>query len=96
MTDTTCQPELDSTNMLALNFEEEFRPWNERRLGDLTDVANLLDCLEAWGVPERKVFKRADGTFSVKWRVEIDGSGAGSEPFHDSGLSESRIRVGQE
>ena len=96
MTDTTCQPELDSTNMLALNFEEEFRPWNERRLGDLTDVANLLDCLEAWGVPDRKLFKRADGTFSVKWRVEIDGSGAGSELSHGPRLHGNRIRAGQE
>lgn len=96
MIHTACQPELDGANMLALYFEEEFRPWNERALGDLVDVATLLDCLEVWGVPDRKVFKRADGTFLVKWRLGIDVSGAGSEPFHDPRLSGSRIRVGQE
>ncbi len=96
MTDTACLPELDSANMLALYFEEKSRPWNERALGDLTDVATLLDCLEVWGVPERKVFKRADGTFLVKWRLGIDQSGAGSETVHDPSLSGSRIRVGQE
>jgi len=53
---------------MSLYAELDDRPWNQRIMGDLTDVATLLDCLEVWGVPDRKVFTRDDGTFVVKWR----------------------------
>lgn len=68
MTNTACRQAWDSADMMALYFDEESKAWNERRLGDLTDVATLLDCLEVWEVPERKVFTLDDGTFLVQWR----------------------------
>ena len=68
MTNTAFQLEWDSADMLALYFDEKPKAWNKRVLGDLTDVATLLDCLEVWEVSERKVYTRSDGTFLVKWR----------------------------
>lgn len=44
------------------------RPWKTRVLGDLTDVATLLDCLEVWSVRERELFTLPDGQFVVTWR----------------------------
>jgi len=68
MTQTACRQDWDSANLMSLYAELDDRPWNQRIMGDLTDVATLLDCLEVWGVPDRKVFTRDDGTFVVKWR----------------------------
>ncbi len=68
MMTTACLQEWDSADMLALYFDEEPKIWNERVLGDLTEVATLLDCLEAWEVAERKLYTQSDGTFVVKWR----------------------------
>ena len=70
MTLIACQPKTDwdSANMMALYFEAATLPWNERILRDLTEVATLLDCLEVWGVSERKLLTQSDGTFLVKWR----------------------------
>ena len=68
MTNTACTTEWDSSNMLALYFDEVPKPWNERLFDDLSDVATLLDCLEVWEVTEREVYTQRDGTFLVKWR----------------------------
>ena len=65
-----CQPKVDwdSADMLALYFEEETGPWNERILDGLEEAASLLDCLQIWGIRECQLLTHSDGTFLVKWR----------------------------
>ena len=72
MTQTACFQGLDLEveNVLLPDYDEvEPRIWQERRLNDLTDVADFLDCLESSGVNDRKLYTQSDGTFLVMWRA---------------------------
>jgi hypothetical protein len=72
MTQTACFQGLDLEveNVLLADYDEvEASIWQERTLSDLTDVSDLLDCLESSGVNDRKLYTQTDGTFLVMWRV---------------------------
>ncbi len=72
MTQTACFQGLDLEieNVLLPDYDEVApRLWQERTLDDLTDMANLLDCLESSGVNDRKIYTQTDGTFLVMWRA---------------------------
>ncbi len=62
--------DLEIENVLLPDYDEVApRLWQERTLDDLTDMANLLDCLESSGVNDRKIYTQTDGTFLVMWRA---------------------------
>ena len=72
MTQTACFQGLDLEveNVLLPDTDEvEPRIWKERTLDNLTDVSNLLDCLESSGMNDRKLYTQTDGSFLVMWRA---------------------------
>jgi len=70
MTHTTCARDIESGEASILATEvEAHHAWHERVFHDLTEVAELLDSLEACEVSERKLYSVAQGLFLVRWRV---------------------------
>jgi len=74
MTQAACAPdlELDENSIFTSESEtDDLREseWHERVFDDITEAAELLDCLEVWVVDERKLYTIGRGLFLVRWRV---------------------------
>jgi hypothetical protein len=63
----------DLTDTLPLSASVEVTPppaleWHSATVATLSDVEDLLDCLEANGVSEREVVSVQSNLFAVRWR----------------------------
>lgn len=72
MPQTDCDPGLESDESSIFTSESatddsELSDWHERIFDDITEVAELLDCLEVWAVDERKLYTIGQGLFLVRW-----------------------------
>ena len=74
MTQTACAPDLELDEGSIFTPEsatDDLRAaqWQERVFDDISEVAELLDCLEMWAVDERKLYTIGRGLFLVRWRI---------------------------
>ena len=70
-----CPPAIDSSAETIASEQtttqakrSDTQPWHVKMLNSLSDVTDLLDCLEMHGIHQRKVEIINDNTFAVRWR----------------------------